>query len=63
MLDYIQQNDSKIRAFAGSLGAPALGFLKTAATGIAATITIFVLSFLMVVQGPKLVERQSRPLP
>ena len=56
VLDYIQQNDSKIRSFASSLGAPALGFLKTAATGIAATITIFVLSFLMVVQGPKLVD-------
>ncbi|MDX6420320.1 MAG: hypothetical protein QOG28_4940, partial [Trebonia sp.] len=29
---------------------------KTAATGVAATITIFVLSFLMVVEGPKLVS-------
>jgi predicted PurR-regulated permease PerM len=56
VLTYIQQNDSKIRSFAGSLGAPALGFLKTAATGVAATITIFVLSFLMVVEGPKLVD-------
>ena len=56
VLDYIQQNDSKIRSFVSSLGAPALGFLKTAATGVAATITIFVLSFLMVVQGPKLVD-------
>jgi predicted PurR-regulated permease PerM len=55
VLTYIQQNDGKIRSFAGSLGAPALGFLKTAATGVAATITIFVLSFLMVVEGPKLV--------
>ena len=56
VLTYIQQNDGKIRSFAGSLGAPALGFLKTAATGVAATITIFVLSFLMVVEGPKLVR-------
>ena len=56
VLGYIQQNDSKIRSFVSSLGAPALGFLKTAATGVAATITIFVLSFLMVVQGPKLVD-------
>ena len=55
-LNYIQQNESKIRSFATGLGAPALGFLKTAATGIAAAITIFVLSFLMVVQGPKLVN-------
>jgi predicted PurR-regulated permease PerM len=56
VLTYIQENDGKIRSFAGSLGAPALGFLKTAATGVAATITIFVLSFLMVVEGPKLVS-------
>jgi predicted PurR-regulated permease PerM len=55
VLNYIQQNDGKIRSFVSGLGAPALGFLKTAATGVAATITIFVLSFLMVVQGPKLV--------
>jgi len=56
VLSYIQQNDSKIRSFVSGLGAPALGFLKTAATGVAATITIFVVSFLMVVQGPKLVR-------
>ena len=56
VLTYIQENDGKIRSFAGRLGAPALGFLRTAATGVAATITIFVLSFLMVVEGPKLVS-------
>ena len=56
VLTYIQENDGKIRSFAGRLGAPALGFLKTAATGVAATITIFVLSFLMVVEGPKLIS-------
>jgi predicted PurR-regulated permease PerM len=56
VLTYLQQNDGKIRSFAGSLGAPALGFLKTAATGVAATITILVLSFLMVVEGPRLVS-------
>jgi predicted PurR-regulated permease PerM len=56
VLSYIQQNDSKIRSFVSGLGAPALGFLKTAATGVAATITIFVVSFLMVVQGPRLVR-------
>jgi predicted PurR-regulated permease PerM len=56
VLGYIQQNEGKIRSFVTGLGAPAYGFLKTAATGVAATVTIFVLSFLMVVQGPKLVE-------
>ena len=55
VLSYVQRNEGKIRSFVSGLGAPALGFLKTAATGVAATVTIFVLSFLMVVQGPKLV--------
>src|SRR5690349_12863515 len=40
-----------------SLGwGPRAGLIKTAATGVAATVTIFVLSFLMVVQGPKLAD-------
>lgn len=56
ILGYLQQNEAKIHSFVTGLGAPALGFLKSAATGIAATVTIFVLSFLMVVTGPKLVE-------
>jgi predicted PurR-regulated permease PerM len=56
ILTYLQQNESRIRSFLTGLGGPALGFIKTAATGVAATVTIFVLSFLMVVQGPKLVD-------
>ncbi len=56
VLGYIQQNEARIRSFVTGLGGPALGFLKSAATGVAATVTIFVLSFLMVVTGPKLVE-------
>ncbi len=56
VLGYIQHNEARIRSFVTGLGAPALGFLKTAATGVAATVTIFVLSFLMVVTGPRLVE-------
>jgi predicted PurR-regulated permease PerM len=56
VLTYLQQNESRIRSFLTGLGGPALSFVKTAATGVAATVTIFVLSFLMVVQGPKLVD-------
>jgi predicted PurR-regulated permease PerM len=56
VLTYLQQNESRIRSFLTGLGGPALSFIKTAATGVAATVTIFVLSFLMVVQGPKLVD-------
>jgi predicted PurR-regulated permease PerM len=56
VLTYLQQNESRIRSFLTGLGGPALSFIKTAATGVAATVTIFVLSFLMVAQGPKLVD-------
>jgi predicted PurR-regulated permease PerM len=56
VLGYLQQNEARIRSFVTGLGGPALGFLKSAATGVAATVTIFVLSFLMVVTGPRLVE-------
>jgi AI-2E family transporter len=56
VLTYLQQNESRIRSFLTGLGGPALSFVKTAATGVAATVTIFVLSFLMVVQGPKLTD-------
>jgi predicted PurR-regulated permease PerM len=56
LLDYLQRNEGRVRSFISGLGAPALGFLRTAATGVVATITIFVLSFLMVLQGPKLIE-------
>ena len=38
------------------LGTPALGFLKTRPPASRPSMTIFVLSFLMVLQGPKLVE-------
>jgi predicted PurR-regulated permease PerM len=56
VLTYLQQNESRIRSFLTGLGGPALSFIKTAATGVAATVTIFVLSFLMVAQGPKLTD-------
>jgi predicted PurR-regulated permease PerM len=56
VLEYVQRNQGRIREFVSGLGAPALGFLRSAATGVAGIVTIFVLAFLMVLQGPKLVE-------
>ncbi|HEY5989345.1 MAG TPA: AI-2E family transporter [Streptosporangiaceae bacterium] len=56
VLEYIQRNQGRVREFVTGLGTPALGFLRSAATGVAGLVTIFVLAFLMVLQGPKLVE-------
>ena len=55
VLEYLQKNEGRVREFVSGLGTPALGFLRKAATGAAALVTIFVLSFLMILQGPKLV--------
>jgi predicted PurR-regulated permease PerM len=55
-LHYVQQNQDKIRSMASGLTTPAAGVLRGVATGIAGAVTIFVLSYLMVLEGPKLVE-------
>ena len=55
VLEYLQKNEGRVREFVSGLGTPALAFLRSAATGVAALLTIFVLSFLMILQGPKLV--------
>jgi predicted PurR-regulated permease PerM len=55
-LSYVQQNQAKIRAFATGLTTPAVGVLRGVATGVAGTVTVFVLAFLMVLEGPKLVD-------
>jgi predicted PurR-regulated permease PerM len=55
-LQYVQQNQDRIRAMASGLTTPAAGLLKGVATGIAGAVTIFVLSYLMVLEGPKMVE-------
>ena len=38
VLGYLQQNEARIRGFVTGLGAPALGFLKSAATPVAALL-------------------------
>ena len=54
-LQYVQQNSDRISEFVSGLGTPALGVVRGAATGVAGTLTIFVLSYLMVLEGPKVV--------
>jgi predicted PurR-regulated permease PerM len=55
-LDYVQSHAAQIRGYVSGLGAPTLAALRTAATGVAGLVTIFVLSYLMVLEAPKAIE-------
>jgi predicted PurR-regulated permease PerM len=55
-LTYIQDNQDRIKAFASGLTTPAAGVLQGVATGVAGVVTIFVLAYLMVLEGPKVVD-------
>jgi predicted PurR-regulated permease PerM len=56
VLAYIQSHETQIRGYATQLGAPTLAALRGAATGLAGLVTIFVLSYLMVLEAPKVVS-------
>src|SRR3954471_17164457 len=55
-LQYVQQNQARIRSVASGLTTPAAGVLRGVATGIAGAVTIFVLSYLMVLEAPKMID-------
>jgi predicted PurR-regulated permease PerM len=55
-LEYVRDNEDRIREYASGLTTPAAGVLRGIATGIAGTVTIFVLAYLMVLEGPKVVD-------
>src|SRR4051794_4080416 len=55
-LTYIQDHQDRIKAFASGLTTPAAGVLQGVATGVAGVVTIFVLAYLMVLEGPKAVD-------
>jgi predicted PurR-regulated permease PerM len=56
VLGWVQHNQNRIGTFVSGLTAPVAGVLGSLASGIAATITIFVLAYLMVLEGPKVVD-------
>ncbi|KOV93842.1 AI-2E family transporter [Streptomyces sp. NRRL B-3648] len=56
-LQYVQQHQAQIRVFATGLSTPALKFIRGAASTTAGALTIFVLAYLMVLEGPKAIER------
>jgi predicted PurR-regulated permease PerM len=56
VLQWVQDNSAKISSFASGLTAPATSVLSGVATAITGTITVLVLAYLMVLEGPKLVD-------
>jgi predicted PurR-regulated permease PerM len=62
-LRWVQDNQDKISKFASGLTAPAASVATGFATGIAGTLTVFVLAYLMVLEGPKVVETSLNVLP
>jgi predicted PurR-regulated permease PerM len=53
---YLSQHSDQLRSSVARLGAPTLAFLQGAVTTIVGVITIFVLAYLMVLQGPRMVD-------
>jgi predicted PurR-regulated permease PerM len=56
VLQWVQNNSAKISSFASGLTSPAAGVLTGVATAITGTVTVLVLAYLMVLEGPKLVD-------
>jgi predicted PurR-regulated permease PerM len=55
-LEWVQNNQARISRFASGLTAPVAGVLSGLATGIAGTVTVFVLAYLMALEGPRVVD-------
>jgi predicted PurR-regulated permease PerM len=55
-LKLIQDHQDQIKHYASGLSAPATGVLSGIASTFAGLVTIFVLAYLMVLEGPKIVE-------
>src|SRR5215218_5677476 len=60
---YLQRNQAQLRQSANRLTTPALGVLRSIFSTVVALVTIFVLTFLMVLQGPALLAGWVAALP
>src|SRR3954454_21544723 len=54
--DYVARNQDKLREFGKNAGKPALKVAQSVASGLAALVTIMVLTFLMLLEGPRMLE-------
>ena len=61
--DLINDNQAKIQSTLSSLGTPAFGAIRTAGTALAGILTIYVLAYLMVLEGPKIVDGTIHLIP
>jgi predicted PurR-regulated permease PerM len=55
-LEWVQNNQDRISSFARGLTTPAAGVLGGIASGVTGVVTVLVLAYLMVLEGPKIVE-------
>jgi predicted PurR-regulated permease PerM len=56
VVNWVQDHSSQIQSYVSGLGGSTLSFVKGAATTIAGIVTIFVLSYLMVLEAPRLID-------
>jgi predicted PurR-regulated permease PerM len=60
---YLERNQGRLRESTNRITEPALGLLRSIFSPVVALVTIFVLTFLMVLQGPKLLQSWTSVLP
>jgi predicted PurR-regulated permease PerM len=60
---YLERNQGRLRESTNRITAPALGLRRSIFSTVVALVTIFVLTFLMVLQGPKLLQSWTSVLP
>jgi predicted PurR-regulated permease PerM len=60
---YLERNQGRLRESANRFTQPALGVLRSIFSTVVALVTIFVVTFLMVLQGPKLLQSWMAALP
>jgi predicted PurR-regulated permease PerM len=61
--EYLRRNQAGLRANASRVTERAFGVLRSVFSTVVAMVTVFVLTFLMVLQGPTLLEGLVRALP
>jgi predicted PurR-regulated permease PerM len=61
--DYVNRNQDRLQKSVTSLGTPALHIARSVFNGAIAGITVFVLTVLMLIQGPSIVDNALRFVP
>jgi predicted PurR-regulated permease PerM len=55
-LQFLEQHQDRISSFVSGLGTSALSVISGVANGVVATVTIFILAYLLVLQGPRIID-------